>query len=142
MYWLGWNTHQTKIENQALIFSNTAKLSHYSPLLFVNYFEYWLLSKFSHLIARQNKSRPGGEIFRICTQRNNIFFLVKRENNGKAISIWTAPNADLKICLYLRLHMNKICRIFHIITPFTFWDMHLWDVWNVCLQTFRYNRIC
>ena len=29
-------------------------------------------------------------------------------------------NADLKICLYLRLHGNIICRKFHIITPFTF----------------------
>ena len=31
---------------------------------------------------------------------------------------------------------------FHSITPFTFWDMRMWDIWTVYLQTFRNNRIC
>ena len=30
------------------------------------------------------------------------------------------PNADLKICQYLRLHMNITCPRFYIKTPFTF----------------------
>ena len=38
--------------------------------------------------------------------------------------------------------MKIICRRFHIITPFTFWDMRGWHMWNVYLQTFRNNRIC
>ena len=29
-------------------------------------------------------------------------------------------NADLKICLYLRLHIKVICRRFDVIAPFTF----------------------
>ena len=56
--------------------------------VYVTHFEYWLLSKFSHLTARQNKYRSSGEIFRIWTRGNNIFFPVKRENNGKTIFIW------------------------------------------------------
>ena len=67
--------------------------------VYVTHFEYWLLSKFSHLTARQNKSRPGGEIFRIWTRGNNIFFPVKRENNGKTIFIWIAPK-----CQNITLH--------------------------------------
>ena len=52
-------------------------------------------------------------------------------------------NADLKICQYLCLHMNIICLItLHVETPFTFSDMRTWDMWKVCLQTFRNNRIC
>ena len=52
--------------------------------VYVTHFEYWLLSKFSHLTARQNKSHPGREMFRIWTQGNNIFFPVKqRETTGK-----------------------------------------------------------
>ena len=51
-------------------------------------------------------------------------------------------NADLKICQYLRLHMKLICWRFHIKTPFTFWDMRTWDMWKVCLQTYRNNQIC
>ena len=50
-------------------------------------------------------------------------------------------NADLKICQYLSLHMKIICRRFHIKTPFTFWDMRTWDMWKVCLQTFKTDRI-
>ena len=59
--------------------------------VYVTHFEYLLLQKFSLLTARQNKSRPGGEIFRIWTRGNNIFFPVKREKNWKTIFIWTAP---------------------------------------------------
>ena len=35
----------------------------------------------------------------------------------------------------------KICRRFHIKTPFTLWDTRTWDMWKICLQTFRNNRI-
>ena len=48
----------------------------------------------------------------------------------------------MKIWQYLRLHMKIIRWRFHIKTPFTFWDMRTWDMWKVCLQTFRNNRIC
>ena len=48
----------------------------------------------------------------------------------------------MQICQYLCPYMKKICWRFHIKTPFTFWDMRTWDMWKVCLQTFRNNRIC
>ena len=69
----------------------------------VTYFEYWLLSKFSHLTALQNKSHPCREIFRIWTRGNKIFFPVKRKNYGKTILIWTAPETirALKNSLFL-----------------------------------------
>ena len=44
-----------------------------------------------------------------------------------------------KICPYLRLHLKIICRRFHMKTPFKVWDMRTWDMWKVCLQTFRNN---
>ena len=47
-----------------------------------------------------------------------------------------------KICQYLRLYMKTICWTFLIKKSFTFWDMHTEDMWKVCLQTFRNNRIC
>ena len=48
----------------------------------------------------------------------------------------------MKICQFRRLHMKVICWGFYIQTPFTFWDMRTWNMWKVCLQTFRINRIC
>ena len=48
----------------------------------------------------------------------------------------------LEICKYLRLQMNIICWRSYIKTPHTFWDMRTWDMWKVCLRTFRNNRIC
>ena len=45
------------------------------------------------------------------------------------------------ISQYLCLHMKTICWGVHIKTPFAFWDMCTWDMWQVCLQTFRNNRI-
>ena len=96
--------------------------------VYVTHFEYWLLSKFSHLTARLNKSHPGGEIFRIWTRENNILFPVKRENNGKTIFIWTAP---------------KI-----VISPFNnSWDFYLNIVatihflLNVCNTSYIFHRI-
>ena len=52
--------------------------------------------------------------------------------NGTPIQIWK----------YLPPHMKIICWRFHIKTPFTFWDMRTWNMWKVCLQTFRNNRMC
>ena len=40
------------------------------------------------------------------------------------------------------LFFKIICWRFQIVTPFTFWDMGMWDMRNVCLQTFRSNSIC
>ena len=70
--------------------------------VYVTHFEYWLLSKFSHLTARQNKSRLGEEKFRIWTWGNNIFFPVKQENNGKTLLIWTAPQTCLLLLMSYR----------------------------------------
>ena len=50
-------------------------------------------------------------------------------------------NADMKFCWYIRLRIKIICRRFRIIRPFTFWDIRNQDIWNVCLQTSRDNRI-
>ena len=50
--------------------------------------------------------------------------------------------ADLTICQYIGLCIKIICQKFHIKTPFTFWDMRMWDMQKVCLQTFRNNGIC
>ena len=38
--------------------------------------------------------------------------------------------------------MKIICWRFRIKTSFPFWDMRTWDMWKVCLQTFRNNRTC
>ena len=56
--------------------------------------------------------------------------------------VWRYTNADLKNCQYLCLDMKIMCWRFHIKTPFTFWDIRKWDMWKVCLRTFRNNRIC
>ena len=45
----------------------------------------------------------------------------------------------MKIFQYLPVHTEIIWRRFHIKTPFMFWDMRTWDMWNVCLQTLRNN---
>ena len=39
----------------------------------VIHFEYWFSGTFSHLIAYQNKSRPGGELLRTWTHGNISF---------------------------------------------------------------------
>ena len=59
-----------------------------------------------------------------------------------AILLKVHYNADLKICQYLLLHIKIICWRIHINTLFTFWDMHRWDMWKVCLKTFRNKLIC
>ena len=48
----------------------------------------------------------------------------------------------MKICQYLSLHFKVISSRFQIKTTFHFWDMRMWDMWKVCLQTLRNNRIC
>ena len=40
----------------------------------------------------------------------------------------------------LSSHMKIICSRFHIKTPFTFWDKHMWDVGKVCLETIEYVK--
>ena len=46
------------------------------------------------------------------------------------------------MCQYLCLHVKMRWSRCHIKAPFTFWDTRTWDMWNVCVQTFRNNRIC
>ena len=43
------------------------------------------------------------EIFPIWRRGNNIFFLVKRENNGKTILIWAAPRIEVKSVNFLEI---------------------------------------
>ena len=86
----------------------------------------------------------------ICLLRlfREYFYVVGAKRHGwnlqisKLLNIHGTLIADLKICQYLPLHMKIICQRFHIKAPFTFWDMRMWDMWKVCLQTFRNNRIC
>ena len=47
----------------------------------------------------------------------------------------------MKIFRCLCLHMKILCRRFRIITGFTFWVMRTRDIWNVCLDSCRNNRI-
>ena len=49
--------------------------------------------------------------------------------------------ADLRICQNLPLHIQIICWRFHVKAPFISWDIRPWDMWKVCLQTLRNNRI-
>ena len=70
------------------------------------------------------------------------FIVVICKNFRFASTNYRCTNADLKICQYIRLHMKIICRRFHIKTPFTFWDMHTWDMQKVSLNTLRNKRIC
>ena len=72
--------------------------------VYVNLFEYWLLSKFSHLTARQNKSRPGGEIFRIWTRGNNIFSRLSGKTTRKLFSYEQPLNYNEYICLNKVIH--------------------------------------
>ena len=37
---------------------------------------------------------------------------------------------------------EKICYWFHIITPFSLHDTHIFNKWNVCLQAYEDNRLC
>ena len=73
----------------------------------------------------------------------SLYFIVLiRKNFLFASNNSRYTNADLKICQYIRLFMKIISRRLHIKTPFTFLDMHAWDMRKVCLQTFRNNEIC
>ena len=58
----------------------------------------------------------------------------KTEVNCTLMQIWKSVN--IFIFTY-----TMICRRFHIITPFVFWDTRTRDMWNVCLQTYGNNRI-
>ena len=53
---------------------------------------------------------------------------------GTLMQIWKSANIFV-------LTWKWLCRRFHIKTPFTLWNMRTWDMWNVCLQTFRNNRM-
>ena len=65
----------------------------------------------------------------------SIFFILRETLQlGWFVSVYI--NADLENCPYLCLHMKIICSRFQVKAHSTFWHM-----WNVCLQTFRNNRI-
>ena len=72
----------------------------------------------------------------------NLLIMVLMTIVSLSLKVHQCSFENLSICQYLCLHMKIICWRFHIKTPFTFWDMRTWDMWKVCLQTFRYNRIC
>ena len=94
--------------------------------VYVNLFEYWLLSKFSHLTARQNKSRPGGEIFRIWTRGNYIFFPVKWEN----YILWTAPELSFSVTPHdnslISFKSKWLLRLLLLNYLITTWNLQSW----------------
>ena len=88
---------------QVLTYSNITKLSHFSSSLC---HPFWILASCKIFpLNSPHKSCPGGEIFRIWTRGNNIFFPVKRENNGKTIFIWTGSKT---FCFIIRETMFRI----------------------------------
>ena len=72
---------------------------------------------------------------KVCWIVNSGIFFLYVESHQKH------TNADLKIWQYLRLHMKKNVLRFYINARSTFWDTRTSDIWKVCLQTFRSNRI-
>ena len=72
----------------------------------------------------------------------NLLIMVLMTIVSLSLKVHQCRFENLSICQYLCLHMKIICWRFHIKTLFTFWDMRTWDMLKVCLQTFRYNRIC
>ena len=75
------------------------------------------------LVLKKNRNR-----IRII---NWYWYVIK----GILMQIWTST--DIFVSTW-----KTICRRFHIITAFTFWALHSWDIWNVCLQTYKNNKIC
>ena len=53
-----------------------------------------------------------------------------------------STNANFKIWWYLHLYKKITRRRFLILKLFTFWDVHTWNMWNACIQTFRNKIIC
>ena len=94
---------------------------------------YWVLSRYGNRCIK-NETECATCCFDefLCVFLFSFAFLI-------LLKMQMQINADLNICRYLCLHM-KICRRFHITTPFKFWDMRK-DMWKVCLQTFRNNKI-
>ena len=74
-------------------------------------------------------------------KKNALLWIFDRVLNMPLVLKGRYTNADLKICQYFCHHMKIICWRFHIKTPFIIWDMRTWDVWKVCSQIFRNNRI-
>ena len=72
----------------------------------------------------------------------NLLIMVLMTIVSLSLKVHQRSFESLSICQYLCLHMKIICWRFHIKTPLSFWDMRTWDMWKVCLQTFRCNRIC
>ena len=77
-----------------------------------------------------------------------VFFSCQKEDSVYRMTIYDKVFRILKVHWYrfenlpisLSSHENNMSKI-HIKTPFTFWDMRTWDMWNVCLQILRNNRI-
>ena len=53
---------------------------------------------------------------------------------GTLMQIWKTASIFVFI-------LKILCWRFQIKTLFNFWDMRTWNMWKVCLQTFRKNRI-
>ena len=109
----------------------------------------FFIGNFEHISLSTRKYRLG--IFRYncltiyCNKLGKNCLGKKETWSREYISLrsgsWRFINADLKISQYLCLHMKIVRRRFHIKT-FTFWYMRTWDMWKVCLQTFKINRTC
>ena len=48
----------------------------------------------------------------------------------------------MKFYWHLGLLIKITCGRFRIIRLFTFWHMCFRDIWNICFETYRNNRIC
>ena len=71
---------------------------------------------------------------------------VKSSLTGGCEKVFSYKNVKVTLMqienLSISLSSNKIIRWrFYIKTSFTFWDKPTCDMWKVCLQTFRNNRI-
>ena len=93
---------------------------------------------------RTNQSMPArcGCDFVSWITKDIIFIIIILVFCKTILSCQRYTIADFKICQYLRLHMKIICWRFHIKIRFTYWVVRTWDMWKVCLQTFKNIRIC
>ena len=98
--------------------------------------QYAVIVRFLRLTCKKNIYPTSQILYKSYNSQTSLTQLAQIFVLHCQLVYWIEPfetNGDLKICLYLCFHMNIICRRFHIITPFIFWDIRTWDIWNVCL---------
>ena len=86
---------------------------------------------------------PNTEFFPHGRQWNLYFsFLTTLIGQESFHSLLKHSNSDMKIYLYLHLHIKMIYRRFRNITTFSVPNIRSRIILNVSLQTYRNNRIC